>query len=196
MADQVFDLTQTGQQVQDIINDANKVKGAGAQTTLTTESVLLKDVNGNYHKILKSSFTEAIRDTLAGLLVNNDKGTTINQIAAISNGDFGSITPANLASVLGVSWVTSAKSGTTNIDDVSERCFFVVLSSNQSANPFPFTPDSNHRAFGFSSGDIIANRRFQVLMLESISNPKFYFRTKAPSDTSAQWSSWKEVATV
>lgn len=99
MAD--FDLTQTDAQVQSILNDGQNMQGAGAQTTLTTESVLLKDVNGNYHKILKSSFTEAIRDTLAGLLVNNDKGTTINQIAAIANGDFGSITPANLASVLG-----------------------------------------------------------------------------------------------
>lgn len=103
MAD--FDLVQTDAQVQSILNDGQNMQGAGAQTTLTTESVLLKDVNGNYHKILKSSFTEAIRDTLAGLLVNNDKGTTINQIAAIANGDFGSITPANLASVLGVSIV-------------------------------------------------------------------------------------------
>ena len=100
MAD--FDLIQTDAQVQSILNDGQNMQGAGAQTTLTTESVLLKDVNGNYHKILKSSFTEAIRDTLAGLLVNNDKGTTINQIAAIASGDFGSITPANLASVLGV----------------------------------------------------------------------------------------------
>lgn len=99
MAD--FDLTQTDAQVQSILNDGQNMQGAGAQTTLTTESVLLKDVNGNYHKILKSSFTEAIRDTLAGLLVNNDKGTTINQIAAIASGDFGSITPANLTSVLG-----------------------------------------------------------------------------------------------
>lgn len=101
MAD--FDLIQTDAQVQSILNDGQNMQGAGAQTTLTTESVLLKDVNGNYHKILKSSFTEAIRDTLADLLVNNDKGTTINQIAAIASGDFGSITPANLASVLGVS---------------------------------------------------------------------------------------------
>lgn len=102
MAD--FDLTQTDAQVQSILNDGQNMQGAGAQTTLTTESVLLKDVNGNYHKILKSSFTEAIRDTLAGLLVNNDKGTTINQIAAIASGDFGSITPANLASVLGATF--------------------------------------------------------------------------------------------
>ena len=101
MAEQTYDLTQNGEEVQKIINDANNVKGAGAQTTLTTESILLKDVNGQYHKILKSSFTEAIRDTLASLLVNNDKGTTINQIAAVASGDFGSITPANLASVLG-----------------------------------------------------------------------------------------------
>ena len=99
MAD--FDLVQTDAQVQSILNDGQSAMGASAQTTLTTEYVMLKDTNGIYHKILKSSFTEAIRDTLAGLLVNNDKGTTINQIAAIASGDFGSITPANLASVLG-----------------------------------------------------------------------------------------------
>lgn len=99
MAD--FNLTQTDQQVQNILNDAQGAMGASAQTTLTTEYVMLKDTSGVYHKILKSSFTEAIRDVLAGLLVNNDKGTTINQIAAIASGDFGSITPANLASVLG-----------------------------------------------------------------------------------------------
>ena len=107
MAD--FDLTQTDQQVQNILNDAQGAMGASAQTTLTTEYVMLKDTNGIYHKILKSSFTEAIRDVLAGLLVNNDKGTTINQIAAIASGDFGSITPANLASVLGVNTAITDK---------------------------------------------------------------------------------------
>ena len=101
MADQVYDLTQTGAQVQAIIYDANKVMGAGSQSTLTTDSILLKDTSGNYHKIDKSSFTEAVRNTMASLLVNNDKGTTISQIAAIASGDFGSVTPANLASVLG-----------------------------------------------------------------------------------------------
>lgn len=100
MAD--FDLQQTDQQVQNILNDGQSAIGAGAQTTLTTEYVMLKDINGVYHKILKDSLTEACRNVLAGLLVNNDKGTTINQIPAIASGDFGSITPANLASVLGV----------------------------------------------------------------------------------------------
>ena len=100
MAD--FDLQQTDQQVQNILNDGQSAMGAGAQTTLTTEYVMLKDVNGVYHKILKDSLTEACRNVLAGLLVNNDKGTTINQIPAIAGGDLGSVTPANLASVLGV----------------------------------------------------------------------------------------------
>jgi len=100
MAD--FDLTQTDAQVQSILNDAQDAQGAGAQTTLTTDYIMLKGTNGRYHKILKDSFTEAVRNVLAGLLVNNDKGTTISQIPAISSGDFGSVTPANLASVLGV----------------------------------------------------------------------------------------------
>ena len=99
MAD--FDLTQTDAQVQSILNDAQDAQGAGAQTTLTTDYIMLKGTNGRYHKILKDSFTEAVRNVLAGLLVNNDKGTTISQIAAIASGDFGSVTPANLASVLG-----------------------------------------------------------------------------------------------
>lgn len=99
MAD--FDLTQTDAQVQSILDDAQDAMGAGAQTTLTTEYIMLKDTNGRYHKILKDSFTEAVRNVLGGLLVNNDKGTTISQIAAIASGDFGSVTPANLASVLG-----------------------------------------------------------------------------------------------
>jgi hypothetical protein len=99
MAD--FDLTQTDAQVQSILNDAQNAQGAGAQTTLTTDYIMLKDTSGNYHKILKDSFTEACRNVLAGLLVNNDKGTTISQIPAIASGDFGSVTPANLASVLG-----------------------------------------------------------------------------------------------
>ena len=160
----------------------------------TNDYVRMVDENGNSVKIKKDSFMAAIRDALPSII--SDGGTGGGSVLSIINGALKTRTDANLASVLGVSWVASAKSGTTNIDDVSERCFFVVLSSNQSASPFPFTPDSNHRAFGFSSGDIVANRRFQVLMLESVSNPKFYYRTKSPSDISAQWSSWKEVATV
>lgn len=113
MAD--FDLTQTDAQVQSILNDAQNAQGAGAQTTLTTDYIMLKDTSGNYHKILKDSFTEACRNVLAGLLVNNDKGTTISQIPAIASGDFGSVTPANLASVLGAPQLLSIGSGYTSL---------------------------------------------------------------------------------
>ena len=109
MAD--FDLTQTDAQVQSILNDAQDAQGAGAQTTLTTDYIMLKDTSGNYHKILKDSFTEACRNVLAGLLVNNDKGTTISQIPAIASGDFGSVTPANLASVLGGQYTHTWRDG-------------------------------------------------------------------------------------
>ena len=138
MAD--FDLIQTDAQVQSILNDGQNMQGAGAQTTLTTESVLLKDENGNYHKILKSSFTEAIRDTLAGLLVNNDKGTTINQIAAIASGDFGSITPANLASVLGALYPTlTTIDSSVDMNDKTSQGYYVAPSEDHPATNFPTT---------------------------------------------------------
>ena len=124
MAD--FDLTQTDAQVQSILNDAQDAQGAGAQTTLTTDYIMLKDTSGNYHKILKDSFTEACRNVLAGLLVNNDKGTTISQIPAIASGDFGSVTPANLASVLGGQYNNM---GTLNTTDFAT----VVASGNYKA---------------------------------------------------------------
>ena len=56
-------------------------------------------------KINPASFQEAVRNVLGGLLANNDKGVTISGIPALSGSgaslDFGSVTPANLASVLG-----------------------------------------------------------------------------------------------
>lgn len=165
-----YDLTQTGSEVQAILNDANNIKGAGAQTTLTTDYILLKDTNGQYHKILKDSFTEACRNVLAGLLVNNDKGTTISQIAAIASYDFGSITPANLASVLGVGFVVSGavtpgnsysftvKSGYVLlwITERSGRGYAILTQGNQ-ATPIYSTPGTVANLTGISytrSGDI------------------------------------------
>lgn len=133
MADQTYNLTQTGAEVQAIINDAEGVKGAGATTSLTTDYIMLKDTSGNYHKIQKSSFTEAVRNTLASLLVNNDKGTTINQIPAIASGDFGSVTPANLASVLGGISPTDLTSS-DNIENLSAGFYRIT---NERPQGFP-----------------------------------------------------------
>jgi hypothetical protein len=177
MAD--FDLTQTDAQVQSILNDGQNMQGAGAQTTLTTESVLLKDVNGNYHKILKSSFTEAIRDTLAGLLVNNDKGTTINQIAAIASGDFGSITPANLASVLGVEFVQVNSSNMIDAND------FVVAGSNRIAViRYDDAPQDKHYPYG--GYGIMLSVSFEIVGLQIAA------RATGAIQIRKKWDSWTE----
>lgn len=81
-----------------------KLADTGTKTTaVNTDYVLLEDTSGNYQKIAKNSFTEAVRNTLGDILRNNDKGTSINGVPALgSDNDFGSISTANLASVLGV----------------------------------------------------------------------------------------------
>jgi hypothetical protein len=83
--------------------DEGTVTNAGS-----TDYVLLEDTNGNYQKISKSNFTEAIRNTLGEILMTNDKGTSITSVPVISGDgtsldpyDLGSATTENLASVLG-----------------------------------------------------------------------------------------------
>ena len=141
MAD--FDLTQTDAQVQSILNDAQDAMGAGAQTSLTTDYIMLKGTNGRYHKILKDSFTEAVRNVLAGLLVNNDKGTTISQIPAIASGDFGSVTPANLASVLGGTYFVSAFGGSANLYSVITVQRWNTFVFAHSTGVYMFVPSSS-----------------------------------------------------
>lgn len=76
-----------------------------SQISTADEYIPLQDTDGNLVKINPASFQEAVRNVLGSLLANNDKGTTISGIPALSGSgaslDFGSVTPANLASVLG-----------------------------------------------------------------------------------------------
>ena len=186
MAD--FVLTQTDAQVQSVLNDAQDAQGAGAQTTLTTEYVMLKDTNGRYHKILKSSLTEACRNVLASLLVNNDKGTTISQIAAIASGDFGSITPANLASVLG--GTTTAIESNANIKNYMTYGRF-TCASNTVAATLTGLPT------GYGSGGFVlfvlpssqpgSNFRIQVL----VNYLADYIIIRAHQ--SGAWGAWRQI---
>ena len=79
---------------------------SSSEISTSTDYVPLQDTDGNLVKINPASFQEAVRNVLGSLLANNDKGTTISGIPALSGSgdslDFGSVTPANLASVLGV----------------------------------------------------------------------------------------------
>lgn len=76
-----------------------------SQISTSAQYIPLQDTDGNLVKINPASFEEAVRNVLGSLLANNDKGTTISGLPALSGSgaglDFGSITPANLASVLG-----------------------------------------------------------------------------------------------
>lgn len=191
MAD--FDLTQTDQQVQNILNDAQGAMGASAQTTLTTEYVMLKDTSGIYHKILKSSFTEAIRDVLAGLLVNNDKGTTINQIAAIASGDFGSVTPANLASVLGEGYLPFCKVDTTTItvntdwDDVTFGIYRTAATTGSAHTP----PSTATRGYLLCFNRDIYGAQVYI---ENGNTAYWYFRSIWK--TTDGWSAWQKIPSL
>lgn len=193
MADQVYDLTQTGAQVQSIINDANKVMGAGSQSTLTTDSILLKDTSGNYHKIDKSSFTEAVRNTMASLLVNNDKGTTISQIAAIASGDFGSVTPANLASVLGANGNFATQiPNNSNLNDIYAAGRYCCMSSGDASTiqNVPVQAGFTMLVYSTNSSDTInlppASKRLSQDIYPNSSPGSFYRRTWNGSI----WSAW------
>lgn len=189
MAD--FDLLQTDAQVQSILNDGQNMQGAGAQTTLTTESVLLKDVNGNYHKILKSYFTEAIRDTLADLLVNNDKGTTIKQIPAIASGDFGSITPANLASVLGVfRYIPGDLDGTHSVADLNNVVTTCIVKASPETANIPVENNGFYVVLTFRTDTWCA--QFAIVVSGSSILRNVYLRTST-SISSQVWSSWKQI---
>jgi len=69
----------------------------------SSDSIVLKTTSG-YANILKEDFTKAVRSVMGGLLSDLDKGTSIDSVACLGSGnhDFGSISTANLASVLGV----------------------------------------------------------------------------------------------
>lgn len=114
-----------------------------SQISTSAQYIPLQDTDGNLVKINPASFEEAVRNVLGSLLANNDKGTTISGLPALSgsgaNLDFGSVTPANLASVLGVGGV-----------DVTQREYAIcqdVLSAFNAAQKGPFEGGENSGAY-------------------------------------------------
>lgn len=80
------------------------LNAATAKTSVaSTDGVVLKGTDGSYHTIDRSSFTEAVRSVIGGILNNMaSKGTAVKGVSVIDNSnDFGLTTPSDLASVLG-----------------------------------------------------------------------------------------------
>jgi hypothetical protein len=99
----VIDINGTEVNVEDkrLAELAGQTPKSSSQISTSSQYVPLQDTDGNIVKISPASFQEAVRNTLASLLVNNDKGTSFSQVPVIGSGDFGSASLANLASVLG-----------------------------------------------------------------------------------------------
>ena len=91
---------------------------ATEQSTINaTDYVVLKDTDGVNRKISKANMMSVVKDALADLLRNNDLGTDVTNVPALSANTFGSATVANLASVLGAI-VEKSDSGISDADNV------------------------------------------------------------------------------
>lgn len=105
-----------------------------SQISTSAQYIPLQDTDGNLVKINPASFEEAVRNVLGSLLANNDKGTTISGLPALSgsgaNLDFGSVTPANLASVLGVKILCKYAGYISDVDDFEVGTVYVLTSGS------------------------------------------------------------------
>lgn len=106
----------------------------------TTDYVLLEDTDGAFHRIAKNSFNEAVRGALGSLLNNLDKGTNIKSVVGLGSAspvnDLGTVTLANLASLLGVrKWkYADGPSGGTNTITTSRVNSTVFLRNDVDGN--------------------------------------------------------------
>lgn len=121
----VLDINGTEVNVEDkrLAELAGQTPKSSSQISTSSQYVPLQDTDGNIVKISPASFQEAVRNTLASLLVNNDKGTSFSQVPVIGSGDFGSASLANLASVLGAASFNSDWCGGTSDQKVYDLAF-------------------------------------------------------------------------
>ena len=81
---------------------AERTAVSGAASIANLKFLLANDDTEGFNTAIKAYIDEAIRSALGALVNNLDKGTAISRILATDgNNDLGTITPANLASVLG-----------------------------------------------------------------------------------------------
>ena len=88
------------------VGNATDATGA-SDITSNFKYLLLNGTTGEFETALKAYVEESVRAALGALVNNLDKGSSISTILATdSSNDLGTITPANLASVLSVyeSW--------------------------------------------------------------------------------------------
>jgi len=116
----------------DKIAFAGEASGA-TDITAQCEYLIKNGQTGEFMNVLKSYIDESVRSALGALVNNLDKGTTIKSVLATdSSNDLGSITPANLASVLGVHYISANLIFSSNgnaIIEISRDRKVIVLSA-------------------------------------------------------------------
>ena len=166
----------------------------GSQISTSAQYIPLQDTDGNLVKINPQSFQEAVRNVLGSLLANNDKGTTISGIPALSgsgaNLDFGSISPANLASVLGVlvnNKMNNGQAFTTDYD--ANQCTSTGYYPIGTSGFVPY--EDIHLPSG--SNVIIVTLNFiayYILQLGVEQQGKLFWREQTDR---TNWTAWKEL---
>lgn len=161
-----------------------------SQISTSANYIPLQDTDGNLVKINPASFEEAVRNVLGGLLANNDKGTTISGLPALSGSgnslDFGSITPANLASVLGALGISNnglIKKGQSLVEGTNPN---TILESGIYLHGFTlYTGGSYGVLFVLGTGTYIVQVDFNLNAVT------IEFRYSLNEGSS--WSNWKTI---
>lgn len=186
----VLDINGTEVNVEDkrLAELAGQTPKSSSQISTSSQYVPLQDTDGNIVKISPASFQEAVRNTLASLLVNNDKGTSFSQVPVIGSGDFGSASLANLASVLGgVQIIGIASSGMT-CSKVKETSAIVYSSNAYLAPDLPVQNQGILLTF-VARFDC----KIQIYICQEMSNGiyiRYQWFASAPYET---WGVWKNI---
>lgn len=173
----VFNVQTEGGQGE--IQDYDLHQQTAVQTVAATDYVMLQDTNGAYHKILRNSLVDALRDVLGASIGGAALGTDIQKIPALGTNDvLGFGTLANIASVLGAATKTILASD-DNFNAATEKGIYHVYGYTGS------TFQTGSYGLLFCLGDEYSTQIFHNYL-----DRKIYYR-----NTDQGWTAWKEVST-
>jgi len=132
---------------------------AGASAIANLKFLLVNGDDDGFNTAIKAYIDEAVRSAFGALVDNLDKGTAISRVLATdANHDLGSITPANLASVLG-GWFMKENGRKDNvaISTFGEGAFVTGYIQNASDAPS-----------GISGSAIIIRNRYDAVNFSTL----------------------------
>lgn len=163
------------------IQDKDLARRTAQSAVASSDYVLLEDTSGQYHKISKASFTEAVRGALGSVINSVAKGSDIAKVPVLdSNNDLGMGTLANIASVLGVPGITVI-SNSTDINSYSYK-------EGISAFYWGVEPVNVPTAYCLMLNIKYGSRSLQIVVAYDASQ-QFYYRTR----DNGIWREWRVI---